>query len=195
MLIRLANTVKESLKKDLGTRGNSNNNSEGTNEISRPGWVAIYSLEAIRCIFATEKGPDLYCQFILAYDLAPEPAPVVKGVLEAVCGVLDMHESVELLGIPLNPMLDTAKPFVRMPVDSFEVLTSIALGLFISFGKGVAYAAENNDFDAVRIFTACDFSPRLVAHGAETTMRVPIPPAVAATAIHGTGTKCEKWRK
>jgi len=177
MLIRLANTVKESLKKDLGTRGNSNNNSEGTNEISRPGWVAIYSLEAIRCIFATEKGPDLYCQFILAYDLAPEPAPVVKGVLEAVCGVLDMHESVELLGIPLNPMLDTAKPFVRMPVDSFEVLTSIALGLFISFGKGVAYAAENNDFDAVRIFTACDFSPRLVAHGAETTMRVPIPPA------------------
>ena len=165
ILLRLTECVKESIQ---GAKPKESS--------SGPGWIAIFSLEALRCIFSGEKGPELYCQFILAYDLAPEATPVVRGVLNAVAGVLDLHESVELLGIPLNPMLVEAKPFYRMPLDSYEVLMSIALGLFISFGKGVGYAAENQDFDAVRVFAACDFSPRLVAHGAETTMRVPIPP-------------------
>lgn len=77
----------------------------------------IYSLEAIRCIFATEKGPELYFQLILAFNRLPAAHRSHKACAKQYAGYL----------ICTNPSKYSVFLSTRCltAVDSFEVLTSI----------------------------------------------------------------------
>lgn len=139
------------------------------------GWITLYSLEALRCIFSGEEGPELFTQFVLAYDLSPDSSPLVSGIVSAVADVVDIHDVVDISKMPMSPLKKSSKPFGSMSSDSYEIVLAVALGLFISFGNGVLEASSANDLDTVRVFTALDVSARMVGNVAEITKNIPIP--------------------
>eukprot|EP00171_Calliarthron_tuberculosum_P013054 IDg13054t1 len=102
-LLSVSATVVKSFSKELGDscqklilQLTGNISTAKARDGIPPGWICLYSLESLRCIFSGDEGPQLLSQFVHAYDLALERTPVVGGIMGAVHEVLEIHEVIDI---------------------------------------------------------------------------------------------------
>lgn len=182
-LLSVSATVVKSFSKELGencqkllVQLTNNISTAKARDGVPPGWICLYSLESLRCIFSGADGPALFSHFVRAFDLAPDGTPVVRGIINVVHEVLEIHEVVDISKMPMAPLKHSSKPFGSMSSDTYEILMAVALGIYISFGSAVFHASSARDLDVIRVFTTSEFSAQMVHNGTEITKSIPMPP-------------------